>query len=208
MGSPPDRSSSWILAASETVGTSWLCASTHWSWRREVAGGSRCGLLRRRMDSVGSVYDLGFGKSQVGKQLTLGGFKSLIGKSGIEIQNEKIKTNTAFVGETTIVKNGSTAGLGVHLHTNGGSLKKASFAEVVGGASHSLAPLIIADSHSSLPVRKGNLVSIRVNDTAYKERVALCQFSLIARIVLSKGEKPWKLDDLHTKLQNIWKLDK
>ncbi|KAF3433647.1 hypothetical protein FNV43_RR24750 [Rhamnella rubrinervis] len=80
--------------------------------------------------------------------------------------------------------------------------------EVVGEASQSQGPLIAVDSYSSLPIRKDNLVSVRVNDAAYQERVALCQFSLIAHIVLLKGEKPWKLDDMYTKLQSIWKLDK
>ncbi|KAF3455706.1 hypothetical protein FNV43_RR00348 [Rhamnella rubrinervis] len=100
-------------------------------------------------------------------------------------------------------------GLEVPLQTKAGSsLKKVSFAEVVGGDSRSQTPLTIQDSHSSLPIEKGNLVSIRVNDAAYQEHVALCQFSLIARIILSKGEKPWKFDDLYTKLQSIWKLEK
>ncbi|KAF3454136.1 hypothetical protein FNV43_RR04583 [Rhamnella rubrinervis] len=77
------------------------------------------------------------------------------------IRSKEIKTNRIFTG---IEKNGFVAGLGV-------SLKKASFAEVVGRTS-SQVPIIAVDSHSSLPIRKGNLVSIRINDAAYQERVA------------------------------------
>ncbi|KAF3434669.1 hypothetical protein FNV43_RR21754 [Rhamnella rubrinervis] len=76
----------------------------------------------------------------------------------IGIQDEEIQTNRTITGERTIQKNGPVAGLGVPLHAREG-LKKASFADVVGGAS-SQAPLIVSDSHSSLPVRKGNLVSV------------------------------------------------
>ncbi|KAF3451351.1 hypothetical protein FNV43_RR07446 [Rhamnella rubrinervis] len=52
------------------------------------------------------------------------------------------------------------------------SLKKASFAEVVHGTSSQVS-IIAVDSHSSLPVQKGNLVSVRLNDAAYQEHVAL-----------------------------------
>ncbi|KAF3449842.1 hypothetical protein FNV43_RR05921 [Rhamnella rubrinervis] len=63
-------------------------------------------------------------------------------------------------------------------------------------------------TNQNAPISKGNFVSIRVNDNAYKERISLCQFSLIARVVLTKGDKSWKHDELYLKLQSIWKLEK
>ncbi|KAF3445699.1 hypothetical protein FNV43_RR10875 [Rhamnella rubrinervis] len=111
------------------------------------------------MDNLATVYGLSFRKSQASKQLILGGFKNMIRKIEIGIQAEKIQTNRTIIRETTIKKIGSVVGLGVPLHTReGSSLKKASFAEMVGGAS-SQSPLIVLDSQSSLPVRKGNLIS-------------------------------------------------
>ncbi|KAF3445855.1 hypothetical protein FNV43_RR11032 [Rhamnella rubrinervis] len=80
-----------------------------------------------------------------------------------------------------------------------------SFAAMING--NPIQPVEIIDN-SNMPTRKGNFISVRVNEVAYKERINLCQFSLIARVVLSKGEKPWKYDDLYLKLQNFWKLDK
>ncbi|KAF3449843.1 hypothetical protein FNV43_RR05922 [Rhamnella rubrinervis] len=69
--------------------------------------------------------------------------------------------------------------------------------------------ICVVDADLNLQIcPKGNLLSICVNDAAYQERVALCQFSLIARIILSKGEKLSKFEDIYTKLQSIWKLDK
>ncbi|KAF3443573.1 hypothetical protein FNV43_RR13260 [Rhamnella rubrinervis] len=55
----------------------------------------------------------------------------------------------------------------------------------------------IPTTNQNAPTRKDNFVSIRVNNNAYKERISLCQFSLIARVVLTKGDKPWKHDELY-----------
>ncbi|KAF3443332.1 hypothetical protein FNV43_RR13014 [Rhamnella rubrinervis] len=46
----------------------------------------------------------------------------------------------------------------------------------------------IPSNNQNAPIQKGNFILIRVNDVAYKERIAYCQYSLIARVVLSKGE--------------------
>ena len=55
--------------------------------------------------------------------------------------------------------------------------------------------------------KKGGYVAVRVDPFAYKSRLEVCKFSLIGRVVLSNGEKPWKLVDLKAKLQSIWKLN-
>ena len=55
--------------------------------------------------------------------------------------------------------------------------------------------------------KKGDYVAVRVDPSAYKSRLEVCKFSLISRIVLSSGEKPWKLVDLKSKLQSISKLN-
>ncbi|KAK0581163.1 hypothetical protein LWI29_010799 [Acer saccharum] len=60
---------------------------------------------------------------------------------------------------------------------------------------------------SSAPKKKGDYVAIKVNPKAYEERLKLCSYSLIGRVVLSKGEEPWKILALKEKLQSIWKLN-
>ena len=47
---------------------------------------------------------------------------------------------------------------------------------------------------------------IRVDHLAYKSRLDMCKNTLIGRVVLSSGEKPWKLVDLKNKLHSIWKF--
>ncbi|PON41295.1 hypothetical protein PanWU01x14_290520 [Parasponia andersonii] len=59
---------------------------------------------------------------------------------------------------------------------------------------------------SSKPTLKGNYVCVKVNEKALKNRLELCQYSLIGRIFLSKGDSTWKLADLKFKLQSIWQL--
>ena len=43
---------------------------------------------------------------------------------------------------------------------------------------------------SSAPKKKGDYVAVKVNLKAYEERLKLCSYSLIGRVVLSKGEEP------------------
>ncbi|KAF3436656.1 hypothetical protein FNV43_RR19403 [Rhamnella rubrinervis] len=78
------------------------------------------------------------------------------------------------------------------------SRKGTLFAFVLNGTSASE-----INNNQNVPTRNGNFISVRVNDAAYKEHLALCQFSLIARIVHSKEDKPWNYDDLYLKLQSI-----
>ncbi|KAK3204286.1 hypothetical protein Dsin_018332 [Dipteronia sinensis] len=59
---------------------------------------------------------------------------------------------------------------------------------------------------SSDPKKKSDYVAVKVNPKCYDERLKLCGYSLIGRVVLSKGEEPWKILALKEKLQSIWKL--
>ncbi|PON69641.1 hypothetical protein PanWU01x14_087640 [Parasponia andersonii] len=61
-------------------------------------------------------------------------------------------------------------------------------------------------STSSIPQQKGAYVSVKVNPTAVEERLNLCKFSLIRRVILSKGDKPWSLLDLKARIDLVWKI--
>lgn len=50
----------------------------------------------------------------------------------------------------------------------------------------------------------GDIIFISVDMKSYKERLKLFQFSLVARVVLSKGDITWKLNDLKVKLCFTW----
>ncbi|KAK0605024.1 hypothetical protein LWI29_021929 [Acer saccharum] len=62
-------------------------------------------------------------------------------------------------------------------------------------------------SSPSILSKKGGYVAVQVDPSAYKSRLEVCKFSLIGRVVLSSGEKPWKVADLKAKMQSIWKLN-
>ncbi|PON62529.1 hypothetical protein TorRG33x02_279030 [Trema orientale] len=88
-----------------------------------------------------------------------------------------------------------------------------SFAQVLGNSTMHGPTAISAAMHvtniapeSSKPLLKGNYVCVKVNETALQNRLEMCQFSLIGRIFLSKGDSPWKLVDLKFKLQIVWSL--
>lgn len=64
---------------------------------------------------------------------------------------------------------------------------------------------------SSPPVSVGDTLLVQLNDKAFEERMVLCKQSFIARVVLSKSEKSWALNDLKSTLLGIlglqtWKL--
>ncbi|KAI9165572.1 hypothetical protein LWI28_016681 [Acer negundo] len=58
----------------------------------------------------------------------------------------------------------------------------------------------------------GGYVSVRVDPIAYQAHLELCRNALISRVVLSSGERPWKLVDLkarlskHLILNSDWRL--
>lgn len=50
---------------------------------------------------------------------------------------------------------------------------------------------------------RNGCISLSVNKKAYQERLNLCKHSLLGRVILTKGERPWKMIDLRKKLQEI-----
>ena len=62
-------------------------------------------------------------------------------------------------------------------------------------------------SSSSLPLpsRKGDFMSISIYPKEHQERVKFFDSALIGRLMLSRGDKPWTVDDLKNRLQEIWK---
>ncbi|XP_050217387.1 uncharacterized protein LOC126668218 [Mercurialis annua] len=54
------------------------------------------------------------------------------------------------------------------------------------------------------PVNKGGYIAITINQEVYEQQIAMCQNALIARIILYKGESPWKLVELKKKLTEVW----
>ncbi|KAF3440757.1 hypothetical protein FNV43_RR19043 [Rhamnella rubrinervis] len=150
---------------------------------REVAGGGRGVALSRflELEFITVVFQLNFGIVVVNYLgLCSGSDWESSAKALVAMATEKkVISGPGFkAGASNGLQawvQGPVIGLGVPLQTKAGSsLKKVSSVEVVGGYSRSQTPLVIEDSHSYLPVRKGNLDSVRVNDAAYQERVALC----------------------------------
>ena len=56
------------------------------------------------------------------------------------------------------------------------------------------------------PVRKGNHLSIPINDEFYSATISDClRFALIGRLILPKGSSPWQLQELKDQLRELWK---
>ena len=51
----------------------------------------------------------------------------------------------------------------------------------------------------------GAVVCVKIDESVYKKHVQLCQESLIGRVILIKGEKLWKFEDLYKRLSFTWK---
>ena len=47
---------------------------------------------------------------------------------------------------------------------------------------------------------------MKVNAEALRSRMEMCKFSLIGRLIISKGDKPYALISLKDKFNAIWKL--
>ncbi|KAH6818323.1 hypothetical protein C2S51_001926 [Perilla frutescens var. frutescens] len=57
-----------------------------------------------------------------------------------------------------------------------------------------------------LPVKRGDFSSISIPEDIYQSQLRKFQFSLIGRLILLKGDKPWSAFDLKSRLQKIWKF--
>lgn len=62
---------------------------------------------------------------------------------------------------------------------------------------------MMSNDNPPITIRNGDYLTIEVDPNAYKERIELYKFSLIAQVILSKGDSPWKLANLCDKLQTI-----
>lgn len=58
-------------------------------------------------------------------------------------------------------------------------------------------------THAMTAQRKGDYLSIRVDDSLVQNGISRLQNSLIGRLVLSSSEKPYTLDDLKLKLSKV-----
>lgn len=61
-------------------------------------------------------------------------------------------------------------------------------------------------STTTTPINKDGYISIKVDEDAYNVCIASCKNSLIRRLILAKGEMPWKLHDLKKKLTFLWNV--
>ena len=52
----------------------------------------------------------------------------------------------------------------------------------------------------------GSYQAVKINSKIYKQRLNLCQHSLIARVILTKGDQPWSFLKLKEKLSSISKI--
>lgn len=59
---------------------------------------------------------------------------------------------------------------------------------------------------SATRTKLGEIISVQLNEQAYKECLALYKHPLITRVILAKGEVPWKLNNLKATLSKIWNL--
>jgi len=61
------------------------------------------------------------------------------------------------------------------------------------------------DDYLQFSVIKGDVMSIPITEDKYAKGLVDCSRHLHARLVMSKGEKPYTVNDLSLKLSNIWK---
>ncbi|KAK1592715.1 hypothetical protein Q3G72_029141 [Acer saccharum] len=63
----------------------------------------------------------------------------------------------------------------------------------------------IPSSEVVIHSKKGGYIVVQIDTVAYNSRLSLCKHSLINRLILSKGDIPWKHDELKVRLQSVWK---
>ena len=84
-----------------------------------------------------------------------------------------------------------------HANITSADIVPKTFAEIV-----SPPPDIILPSLS----KAGTYQAVKINPELYRKCLSLCQHSLIARVVLNKGDTPWTLPKLKEKLTSSWGL--
>ncbi|KAK9266738.1 hypothetical protein L1049_027276 [Liquidambar formosana] len=68
-----------------------------------------------------------------------------------------------------------------------------------------LPPLDLSLHSVPVPVVKGNVISVTLDEEVYRESLEECRSNLIGRVLLPKGSKPARLEDLQIKLSSLWK---
>lgn len=61
-------------------------------------------------------------------------------------------------------------------------------------------------SQLPIPCVKGHAIVVKIPEEEYIAGVESCKNNLHGRLVLSKGDEPYKIDDLRLKLMQHWKL--
>ncbi|KAK9277679.1 hypothetical protein L1049_007226 [Liquidambar formosana] len=79
-----------------------------------------------------------------------------------------------------------------------------SFAAVVGKVNKPLPPLDLSLHSVPVPIVKGNVISVTLDEDVYRESLDECRSNLIGRVLLPKGSKPIRLEDLQNKLSSLW----
>lgn len=72
--------------------------------------------------------------------------------------------------------------------------------------SHVVAPPVSdrADQLGMVAQRKGEYISIKIDDSLMQEGVSKLQNTLIGKVSLATGDKPYTLEDLKSKLDRLW----
>ncbi|WCJ18475.1 hypothetical protein M5689_000823 [Euphorbia peplus] len=63
---------------------------------------------------------------------------------------------------------------------------------------------ILIPASEAVVTDDGDSPTVRISQAAFDKRVQLCSHSLIGRLILRKGDAPWKIDDLKLKLAQLW----
>ena len=53
--------------------------------------------------------------------------------------------------------------------------------------------------------RLGDVICVKIDESIYQKRVQLCRESIIGRLTLIKGDKPWRFEELEKRLQDLWR---
>lgn len=80
--------------------------------------------------------------------------------------------------------------------------KAKTFASVLSGSVEST----VALSQLPIPVVRGDMTYVKINEQMYQEQLKTFKTNLIGRLLLRKGSTPLKLHDLKASLTALWKL--
>ena len=64
-------------------------------------------------------------------------------------------------------------------------------------------PLLTGSNSHSAPTHKGNYMAVQIDEDLYQSRLRQFSSSLIGRLILSKGDKPYAFNDLRSALYAV-----